>query len=61
MSSLFSVDYYWAILFWAAVLEAVVGGLLGGKIKYGRLSKGLSYASVMLVITIVFFNSTLFR
>ena len=61
VSAIFSVDYYWAILFWAAVLEAVVGGLLGGKIKYGRLSKGLLYASVMLGFTIVFFNSALFR
>ena len=58
--SLFNLDYYWAILFWAAVIEAIVSGFLGGKIKYGRLSKGLSFASVMLGITIVFFNSALF-
>ena len=60
VSSLFNVDYYWAILFWAAVIEAIVGGLLGGKIKYGRLSKGLLFASVLLGITIAFFNSALF-
>jgi flagellar protein FlaJ len=60
VSSLFNVNYYWAILFWAAVIEAIVGGFLGGKIKYGRLDKGLSFASVMLGITIVFFNSALF-
>jgi len=59
VSSFFNLDYYWAILFWAAVIEAIVGGLLGGKIKYGRLSKGLSFASVMLGITVVFFNSAL--
>ena len=59
VSSFFNLDYYWAILFWAAVIEAIVGGLLGGKIKYGRLSKGLSFASVMLGITVVFFNSVL--
>jgi len=61
VSALFNIDYYWAVLFWAAVLEAVVGGLLGGKIKSGRISNGLSYASVILGITIVFFNSALFR
>ena len=61
VSGLFNVDYYWAILFWAAVIESIVGGLLGGKIKYGSLSKGLSYASVLLFLTIAFFNSGLFR
>jgi flagellar protein FlaJ len=61
VSTLFNVDYYWAILFWAAVIEAIVGGLLGGKIKHGSLTKGLSYASVLLFVTIVFFNSGLFR
>lgn len=61
VSAIFNVEYYWAILFWAAVLEAIVGGLLGGKIKHGKILKGLSYASVLLLVTIVFFNSVLFR
>ncbi len=60
VSSLFSLDYYWGILFWAAVLEATIGGLLGGKIRHGSLSKGLSYASILLAVTILFFNSWLF-
>jgi len=59
VSSFFNLNYYWAILFWAAVIEAIVGGLLGGKIKYGRLSKGLSFASFMIWITVVFFNYAL--
>lgn len=61
VSEVFNVEYYWSILFWAAVLESVVGGLLGGKIKHGKILKGLSYASVLLLVTIVFFNSWLFR
>jgi flagellar protein FlaJ len=61
VSAIFNIEYYWAILFWAAVLEAIVGGLLSGKIKHGKLSKGLSYASILLLVTIVFFNSSLFR
>lgn len=61
VSDVFNVDYYWAVLFWAAVLESVVGGLIGGKIKHGKLSKGLFYASILLFITILFFNSGLFR
>lgn len=61
VSAIFNVEYYWAVLFWAAVLEAIVGGLLGGKIKHGKILKGLSYASVLLLGTIVFFNSGMFR
>jgi archaeal flagellar protein FlaJ len=61
VSNLFSVDYYWGVLFWAAVIESVVGGFIGGKIKYGKLSKGLVYACVLLLVTIFFFNSGLFR
>lgn len=61
VSNLFYVDYYWAILFWAAVIESVVGGFIGGKIKHGKLSKGLVYACVLLFVTIFFFNSGLFR
>lgn len=61
VSAIFNTEYYWAVLFWAAVLESIVGGLLGGKIKHGKILKGLSYASVLLLVTIVFFNSWLFR
>jgi archaeal flagellar protein FlaJ len=60
ISGLFNLDYYWGILFWAAILEATVGGLLGGKIKHGSLAQGLSYASILLVVTLLFFNSWLF-
>jgi len=61
ITNLFNVDYYWAVLFWAAVIESVVGGFIGGKIKHGQLSKGLIYACVLLFVTILFFNSGLFR
>ena len=61
VTNLFNVDYYWAVLFWAAVIESVVGGFIGGKIKHGQLSKGLIYACVLLFVTILFFNSGLFR
>jgi len=61
VTNLFNVDYYWAVLFWAAVIESVVGGFIGGKIKHGQLSKGLIYACVLLFVTILLFNSGLFR
>lgn len=61
VSGFFNFNYYWAVLFWASVIESIVGGLMGGKIKHGRLSRGFIYASVLLAITILFFNSRLFR
>ncbi len=60
VSGMFRLDYYWAVLFWAAVIESVVGGFIGGKIKHGKISGGLIYASILLLITIFFFNSWLF-
>ena len=60
VSNIFNLDYYWAVLFWAAVIESIVGGLIGGKIKHGKLNKGLFYACILLLITIFFFNSWLF-
>ena len=60
VSNVFNVDYYWAVLFWAAVIESVVGGFIGGKIRHGKLSKGLIYACILLLVTILFFNSGLF-
>jgi flagellar protein FlaJ len=63
-SGLFTTDinmnYYWSILFWAAIIESIVGGLIGGKIKYGMLRQGLIFSCVLLLITILFFNSPLF-
>jgi flagellar protein FlaJ len=61
VSDFFNINYYWSILFWAAVLESIAGGLIGGKIKFGKLSKGLVYACFLLMITILYFNSWLFN
>lgn len=61
VSNIFNIDYYWAVLFWAAVIESIAGGLIGGKIKHGKLTKGLFYACILLLVTIFFFNSWLFR
>jgi pilus assembly protein TadC len=61
VSTIFNIDYYWAILFWAAVIESIVGGMIGGKIKYGKLSHGFFYACILLSVTIFFFNSWMFN
>ena len=63
-SSMFSIEYntnyYWSILFWASTIEALVGGMIGGKIKYGSLKNGLIFSSILVILTISFFNSPLF-
>ncbi|MFC1803706.1 type II secretion system F family protein [Thermoproteota archaeon] len=56
----FNLNYYWSILFWAAIIESIVGGLIGGKIKYGMLRNGLIYSCILILITMIFFNSPLF-
>jgi len=48
--------YYKAVLMWAAVMEALFGGLVAGKISEGRISVGLIHSVLLLVITVVFFN-----
>jgi flagellar protein FlaJ len=53
-------DYYWSILFWAAIIESFAGGIFAGKIKYGQLRKGLIYSVILMIITMVFYNSPLF-
>jgi flagellar protein FlaJ len=64
LSNMFSsetnVNYYWSILFWASTIESLAGGLFGGKIKHGSLKNGLIYSSMLMIITILFFNSPIF-
>ena len=59
-TSNFNLNYYWSILFWAATIESIVGGIVGGKIKYGTLRNGLFFSSILMIITLIFFNSPLF-
>jgi flagellar protein FlaJ len=54
--NILEIEYYKSILFWAAAMEAIFGGLIGGKISQGKLSAGLVHSVVLLVITIVAFN-----
>ncbi len=54
--NILDIHYYKSVLFWAATMEAIFGGLIGGKISQGRLNAGLVHSVVLLVITIVAFN-----
>jgi flagellar protein FlaJ len=56
LRSLLDIKYYKAILFWAAVMESVFGGLVAGKIGSGRISTGLLHTVMLLSTTVAFFN-----
>jgi len=56
ISSFLDVNYYASILFWAAIIESIFGGLVAGKICESRTSAGLMHSVVLLLITITFFN-----
>ncbi|MFC1803142.1 type II secretion system F family protein [Thermoproteota archaeon] len=56
LSHLLSVDYYKSALFWASVIEGIAGGLVAGKIMYGRINGGLIHSVVLIMISILFFN-----
>ena len=48
--------FYRSVLFWAAVMEAIFGGLVAGKIREGRLNAGLIHTVLLLMGTIGFYN-----
>ena len=43
-------------MFWAAVIEGIVGGLVAGKITNGRINGGLIHSVILMGISIIFFN-----
>ena len=48
--------FYKSVLFWAAVMEAIFGGLVAGKIREGRINAGLMHTVLLLMGTIAFYN-----
>jgi hypothetical protein len=57
LRNLLDMDYYKSILFWAAVMEAVIGGLVAGKIRYGRINGGLIHSAILMAMTVAVFNA----
>lgn len=55
--NILDINYYKSILFWAAVLETIFGGLIAGKMSEGSIKAGLIHSVILLIITIIFFNS----
>jgi len=56
IGQLLSINYYKSILFWAAVMEGLIGGLVAGKIQQSRVASGLIHAVLLLMMTFGFFN-----
>ena len=57
VSKTLDITYYRSILFWAAVIEAIFGGLIVGKIVDGKVSAGMIHSVILLLITIILFNT----
>ena len=56
IGSMFSINYYKAIVFWAAIIEGLVGGLVAGKITDSRIAAGLFHSVFLIIMTYGFFN-----
>lgn len=55
IGGMLSIDYYKAIIFWAAVVEGLIGGLVAGKITTARISGGLIHSVLLIAITYGFY------
>jgi flagellar protein FlaJ len=55
--NLLDMDYYRSILFWSALTESLLGGLIAGKISKGKVSSGLIHSAIMMSLTLIFFSS----
>ncbi len=56
IQNVLDISYYKAILFWASVMESIFGGLIAGKISGESAAAGLIHSSILLAVTIAFFN-----
>ena len=54
--SLIDMEYYRSILYWSAITESLIGGLVAGKISKGKTSSGLIHSVILLSISIIFFT-----
>lgn len=56
MANVLDIHFYASLLFWASVIEAVLGGLIAGKISDRSLAAGLRHSVILTIGTLVFFN-----
>ena len=51
-----NLDYYASILYWAAIIESIVGGFVIGKMIEGKVGAGLMHSILMMMITLFVYN-----
>ena len=49
------INYYKSIIYWAAIMEGLVGGLVAGKITNSKIASGLIHSVILLVIAFGFY------
>ena len=55
VGGMLSLDYYKSIIFYAAVVEGLIGGLVAGKIANSRIFSGLIHSAFLISITYLFY------
>ena len=55
IGGMLDINYYKSIIFWAAVVEGLIGGLVAGKITNSRIFSGLIHSVLLLLITYLFY------
>jgi flagellar protein FlaJ len=56
IGTMLDINYYKSIVFWAAIVEGMVGGLVAGKITDSKIASGLIHSVFLVVITISFYK-----
>jgi flagellar protein FlaJ len=56
LGKILDLEYYRSILFWASLIEGLIGGLVAGKIVHGRIGGGLIHSVILIFVTLAFFN-----
>jgi archaeal flagellar protein FlaJ len=56
VSKMLPIDYYKTIIFWGAILEGLLGGLVVGKISESRILAGLIHSVMLIAITYIFYT-----
>jgi archaeal flagellar protein FlaJ len=56
VSKMLPIDYYKTIIFWGAILEGLLGGLVVGKISESRVLAGLIHSVALIAITYIFYS-----
>jgi archaeal flagellar protein FlaJ len=56
VAKMLPLDYYKSIIFWGAMIEGLIGGLVIGKISNSKIASGLIHSVTLIVITYLFYN-----